>query len=88
MKNNEEFTEDAIDEIITRLPVKSLQQYRCVCKISYALINIPSLISRHINNYSDDNTRLVFYYVNASTYVLFQDQTLINLSSYKVLEPL
>lgn len=93
VKSNDDISEDVIVEILSRLPVKSLLRYRCACEFWYALIKSPRLISRHLKNYNDDNSRLAVNYVNASvynepTYVLFPDETLTNLSSHEILEPL
>lgn len=66
VKSNDDISEDVIVEILSRLPVKSLLRYRCACEFWYALIKSPRLISRHLKNYNDDNTRPAVNYVNAS----------------------
>lgn len=47
--------EDVIIEILSRLPVKNLLQFKCVCKSWYAIITSPNLISKHLRNYYDKN---------------------------------
>lgn len=91
MANNEDFSEDLLIEVLSRLPVKSLMRYKFVCRFWYALIKSPTFISRHIINYSNDNTRLVVEYVNANVdgppYILYHDQTLLDLSCEKFEAP-
>ncbi|XP_073150703.1 F-box/kelch-repeat protein At3g23880-like [Henckelia pumila] len=40
-------SEDVIVEILSRLPVKSLVRFRCVCKSWYVLVRDPSFITKH-----------------------------------------
>ncbi|XP_011043205.1 PREDICTED: putative F-box/LRR-repeat/kelch-repeat protein At1g11620 [Populus euphratica] len=47
--------EDVIIEILSRLPVKNLLQFKCVCKSWHAIITSPKLISKHLRNYYDKN---------------------------------
>lgn len=91
MTSNQDFSEDVIVEILSRLPVKSLIRYRFVCQFWYSLIKSPTLISRHLKNYKDENTCLLVQHINACadepSYILFSDQTLTDLS-HQELKPL
>lgn len=84
MTSNDDFAADILLEILSRLPVKSLMRYKLVNRFWYALIKSPSFISRHLMNYSDVNTRLVVEYVkgcvDGSPYILYHDETLVDLS--------
>ncbi|CAK9141009.1 unnamed protein product, partial [Ilex paraguariensis] len=74
--------EDVLIEILSRMSVKSLLQFRCVCKFWKNLIDSPAFISVHLqhNNENKDNARLVVYYHNElrdmGDIVLFPDKTL------------
>ncbi|KAL3586325.1 hypothetical protein D5086_013192 [Populus alba] len=57
--------EDVVIEILSRLPVKNLLQFKCVCKSWYATITSPNFISKHLRNYyskSDDSECLLVQY--------------------------
>ncbi|KAI5585474.1 hypothetical protein BDE02_06G148300 [Populus trichocarpa] len=57
--------EDVVIEILSRLPVKNLLQFKCVCKSWYAIITSPNFISKHLRNYyskSDDSDCLLVQY--------------------------
>nr|XP_023926066.1 F-box protein At3g07870-like [Quercus suber] len=41
---------DIVLNILTRLPVKSLLRFRCICKSYYSSITTPNFISSHLNN--------------------------------------
>ncbi|KAL2935637.1 F-box/WD-40 repeat-containing protein 1 [Bienertia sinuspersici] len=47
--------EELLIEILSRLPVKSLLQFKIVCKSWYAIIESPSFISKHMENYYSHN---------------------------------
>lgn len=91
MTSNDDFSEDLLIEILSRLPVKSLMRYKFVCRFLCALIKSPRFVSRHIINYNDDNTRLVVEkvpgYDEGPPYVLFHDETLVDLSNDERFEP-
>nr|WRK57778.1 SLF9 protein [Citrus maxima] len=89
MTGDEQFLEETIIEILSKLPVKSLLRFRCICKSWCALFNKHNFISKHLNN--DHNTRLIVHYMekfdgpDESSYPLFlcslfPDETLTNLS--------
>ncbi|XP_074306638.1 putative F-box protein At2g02030 [Silene latifolia] len=44
-----------IIEILSRLPVKALLQFKSVCKLWYDIIKSSHFISKHLRNYYDDN---------------------------------
>lgn len=89
--NNGEFSEDMLIEILSRLSVRSLLKFRCVCKSWCDLFESPSFISKHLNN--EDNMRLTVRYVDSDDdgsdefsypricFSLFLDETLADLSS-------
>ncbi|XP_052295806.1 F-box protein At4g19940-like [Citrus sinensis] len=83
--------EDVTIENLTRLPVKSLIRFKCICKFWCTLINSPSFISRHLKNYNDENARLFVEYntfgFEGQRFALFSDETLTDLSSYQVFKP-
>lgn len=80
--------DDMMIEILTRLPVKSLIRFRCVCKSWYTSFKSPNFIYKHLNN--DENTRLVVSYETVieergveypfSYICLVPDETLVDLS--------
>jgi F-box interacting protein len=45
---NREIPEDLLPEILSRLPVKCLLRFKCVCKSWYALITNPNFITKHL----------------------------------------
>ena len=55
--------EDLLIDILARLPVKSLQRFKCVCKYWYALIGSPDFISNHYHNCNNRAMLLVLRYV-------------------------
>ena len=44
--------EDVLMDVFARLPVKSLLQFKCVCKSWYAIIRDPIFITKHVNHQS------------------------------------
>ncbi|XP_028055553.1 F-box/kelch-repeat protein At3g23880-like [Camellia sinensis] len=46
-------SEELVIEILSRLPVKSLMRFKCVCKTWCSLTTNPSLIAAHLNNNTD-----------------------------------
>lgn len=51
-----------IDEILARLPVKSLLRFKCVCKNWYNLIESPSFIRNHFRNPKNHTCLLVCHH--------------------------
>ncbi|XP_057981154.1 putative F-box/LRR-repeat/kelch-repeat protein At1g11620 [Malania oleifera] len=47
---------DTIDEILVRLPPKSIGRLRCVCKSWAALTSSPSFINAHLDHHSSKNS--------------------------------
>ena len=88
VQGNGNLLQDVMIELLSRLPVKSLLRFRCVCKDWNALFENPSFISKHIRN--DDNKRLfVSYWVTVEeddfnyptdSFCLFPDETLTDIS--------
>ncbi|KAL3627361.1 hypothetical protein CASFOL_028724 [Castilleja foliolosa] len=50
-----ELPEELIAVILSKLPVKSLLQFKCVCKSWYSLIKSPNFIDIHLNNSINHN---------------------------------
>ncbi|KAF7149153.1 hypothetical protein RHSIM_Rhsim03G0245800 [Rhododendron simsii] len=55
--------EELLSEILSRLPVKSLTQCKCVCKRWCALVENPCFIAAHLNN---STTRMVSWNDNSN----------------------
>ncbi|KAI3474821.1 hypothetical protein Pfo_030132 [Paulownia fortunei] len=60
--NNGDLPEDVIVEILLRLPVKTLLQFKCVCKHWYALIGSPSFVNQHFGHKSNQERLLIRHY--------------------------
>lgn len=43
--------QELVDDILTRLPYKSLVRFKCVCKYWYALFHDPLFLSRHLSHF-------------------------------------
>ncbi|KAJ4980874.1 hypothetical protein NE237_031711 [Protea cynaroides] len=54
--------EDLIVDLLSRLPVKSLLRFRCVCKLWYALITDPAFVKMHLSRslVSSSNLSIIF----------------------------
>ncbi|XP_059670660.1 putative F-box protein At1g32420 [Cornus florida] len=80
---NQRLSEDLIIDVLTRLPVKSLVRFRCVCKNWYSLTINSSFITKHLHH-SRNSAHLLVYHFNdsAEKYVLtlFLDETLASFS--------
>ncbi|XP_059670628.1 F-box/kelch-repeat protein At3g23880-like [Cornus florida] len=72
-------SEDVTIEILSRLCVKSLMRFSCVCKYWYTLARNSTFISKHLHHHKK-NPRLLVQYYNYKTekyvYTLFPDETL------------
>ncbi|XP_074306640.1 putative F-box protein At3g21120 [Silene latifolia] len=55
IKNGDQIPEHLIIEILSRLPVKALLQFKSVCKLWYGIIKSSHFISKHLRNYYDTN---------------------------------
>jgi F-box interacting protein len=55
--SSRDLPEDVIIEILSRLPVKWLLRYKCVCKSWYALITNPDFINKHLTWATSHNPR-------------------------------
>ena len=49
------FPEDVLMDIFARLPVKSLLQFRCVCKSWCNLMKDPIFVTKHVNQFALSN---------------------------------
>ncbi|XP_059670645.1 F-box/kelch-repeat protein At3g23880-like [Cornus florida] len=71
--------EDLIIEIVSRLPIKSLIRFRCVCKYWFGLIRTSTFVSKHLHHPNNKSCLLVHHY-NYSTqkyvFAVFPDETL------------
>ncbi|KAK7358300.1 hypothetical protein VNO77_00227 [Canavalia gladiata] len=43
--------QELLEDILSRLPYKSLMRFKCVCKYWYALFHDPLFLSRHLSNF-------------------------------------
>ncbi|KAK9707279.1 hypothetical protein RND81_07G186100 [Saponaria officinalis] len=72
-------TENLIVEILSWLPVRTLLQFKTVCKQWYSIIKSPHFISKHLRNYYDNNDNqrdcLIIQYSNLCLYELLFDDT-------------
>ncbi|XP_058215714.1 putative F-box protein At3g16210 [Rhododendron vialii] len=75
--------EEVVIEILSRLPVKSLIRFRCICKFWCSLTKDLSFIAKHLKHQEADNKKngrlLVHSYDEASNkyiFSLFHDETL------------
>ncbi|XP_028083969.1 F-box/kelch-repeat protein At3g06240-like isoform X1 [Camellia sinensis] len=71
--------EDVVIEILSRLPVKSLLRFKCVCRYWCTLIKSPDFISKHFNQENNNGHLLVHHYISdIDRYAisLFRDETL------------
>ncbi|KAL9464643.1 hypothetical protein AB3S75_002280 [Citrus x aurantiifolia] len=92
-----DLSDDMMIETLSRLPVRSLMRFKCVCKSWFGLVKDPNFIYKHLKR--DDNMRLMVYctYKNPDdrdpsddliTYFsVFPDRTLTDLH-FQDLEPL
>ncbi|KAL1831729.1 hypothetical protein ACET3Z_001380 [Daucus carota] len=69
--------ENLIIEILSRLPVKDLLQFKSVCKLWCEIISSPNFVSKHLNNYYKTNDEwrgclLVQSYVSQAEIVLYE----------------
>ncbi|KAL2896348.1 hypothetical protein RDABS01_038132 [Bienertia sinuspersici] len=70
-------SEDLIIEILSRLPVADLLRYRCVCKSWYSVISCSDFISKHLENYYQNDRSwhgclLALYYVTQAELNMFE----------------
>nr|WRK57765.1 SLF8b protein [Citrus maxima] len=87
-KRNGNFPEDVMIEVLSRLSVKSLLRFKCVCSEWCSLFENPSFISKHLRN--DNNDRLFITYMvtddeddysyPTDSFCLFPDGTLTDIS--------
>ncbi|XP_043700373.1 F-box protein CPR1-like [Telopea speciosissima] len=65
---NKNLPEVIIADILSRLPVKSLLRFRCICKLWCALIIDPDFIKMHLNRSLANNIYLTFIFSDTSLY--------------------
>ncbi|KAM7509161.1 hypothetical protein LguiA_019614 [Lonicera macranthoides] len=73
--------EAVVTEILSRLPVKSLLLFKCVCKCWYRIIKTPEFVNKHLNHYHKQNDAqlLVYHYIpeiREFRFALFPQETL------------
>ncbi len=59
MTGHGDLSDDVMVETLSRLPVKSLMRFRCVCKSWYSLVKDPNFIYKHLKR--ANNMRLMIY---------------------------
>ncbi|XP_059670657.1 putative F-box protein At1g32420 [Cornus florida] len=73
-------SEDVVIDVLTRLSVKSLLRFRCVCKHWYSLIINSRFITNHLHQSSNSARLLVYHYTTTAEkniiFSLFLDETL------------
>ncbi|PON71384.1 F-box domain containing protein [Trema orientale] len=52
--------EDVVVLILSKLPIKSLKRFNCVCKSWYSLISSPTFVAMHFNNKNRHKDYLAF----------------------------
>nr|TKS13950.1 hypothetical protein D5086_0000048270 [Populus alba] len=82
--------EDVIIEILSLLPVKTLLQFKCVCKSWYGIITSSNFISLHLNNHYNNikSGHLLAHFVYPQLLELFQDESLTDLSHQELDAPI
>ncbi|PON41766.1 F-box domain containing protein [Parasponia andersonii] len=75
--------EDVVILILSKLPVKSLKRFKCVCKSWYSLISSPNFIAMHFNNKNRHKDCLAFVVADGriSLYVYFLSYHSMQISS-------
>ncbi|XP_057460115.1 F-box/kelch-repeat protein At3g23880-like [Actinidia eriantha] len=78
-------SDDVLIEILTRMPVKSLLRFRCICKHWYTLILNPTFEHHHLDHQKRNNKgRLLLQHYDKHTsqyvYAIFPDKTLATTS--------
>ncbi|CAK7345812.1 unnamed protein product [Dovyalis caffra] len=66
--------EDILLNILARLPVKTLLQFRCVSKTWYSLITSPSFITHHLNEKATSKNNDFLLFKNRNSYFLYPDK--------------
>ncbi|OMO90482.1 hypothetical protein COLO4_19144 [Corchorus olitorius] len=57
-----------LDEILSRLPVKSLLRFKCVCKSWRILIEGPTFIALHLNRFEKNNDSRFLFFTDGGSY--------------------
>lgn len=86
-----DLSEEMMIEILSRLAVKLILRFKCISKSWYVLPKNHNFISKHKNNYNNENTYLVYFYTNVYypdnrkeiCHYHFPDKELANTSSYE-----
>lgn len=93
MANNMEHDpeDDVTTEILSRLPVKSLMRFKCICKFWFGLVTNADLVQKHLNNCKNNNTRLLIInpgggFEDGPSFHLYSDTKLTDLS-YQYIDP-
>ncbi|XP_059670627.1 F-box/kelch-repeat protein At3g23880-like [Cornus florida] len=74
--------EDSIVEILSRLHVKSLIRFSCVCKYWYSLIRNSTFINKHHHHHTNHSRLIVQHYnfnIKKFAFALFPDENLSSL---------
>ncbi|CAL5434883.1 unnamed protein product [Camellia sinensis] len=80
--SDQNLPEDVVNEILSRLPVKSLLRFKYVYRYWYTLIKSPDFISKHFNQENNNGRLLVQHYISdidRYAIALFPDETLADI---------
>ncbi|XP_061345017.1 F-box/kelch-repeat protein At3g06240-like [Gastrolobium bilobum] len=80
MENVPNLPQELLEDILIRLPYKSLVRFKCVCKHWYALFHYPIFLSRHLSNFIQNHNSGHSVLLRLSFPTLFGD----GLENYKL----
>uniref|UniRef100_A0A5B7B4A5 F-box domain-containing protein n=1 Tax=Davidia involucrata TaxID=16924 RepID=A0A5B7B4A5_DAVIN len=92
MSSFEDLPSDIAINILSRLPVKTLITFRCVCKSWHSIISNPNFISMHLNRSTSHNSNSTNGYLlykppidsDSKSFTLFCDKACVELSKLEL----